>query len=72
MSALRRGDLIKYGYSFRLSDRKRYSALRKAVNAYGASTVVHKLDAVAKLSVKHPDVAKTFAEDRDWVRSHFR
>jgi hypothetical protein len=72
MSALRRGDLIKYGYSFRLSDRKRYSALRKAVDAYGASTVVHKLDAVAKLSAKYPDAAKTFSEDRDWVRSHFR
>ena len=72
MSALRRGDLVKYGYSFRLSDRKRYSALRKAVDAYGASTVVHKLDAVAKLSVKFPDAADTFAKDRDWVRSHFR
>jgi hypothetical protein len=72
MSTLRRGDLVKYGYSFRLSDRKRYSALRKAVEAYGASTVVHKLDAVAKLSVKYPDAAQTFAADRVWVRGHFR
>lgn len=69
-----RGDrgLISKGYSFRLKDRKRYSALRRAVEAYGAATVVQKLDAAAKLATKYPDISDTFAKDRDWVRSHFR
>jgi hypothetical protein len=65
-------DLISKGYSFRLKDRKRYSALRRAVEAYGAATVVQKLDAATKLATKYPDVADTFAKDRDWVRTHFR
>jgi hypothetical protein len=66
---LRKGDLIKYGYQYRLSDRLREKALDKAVEKYGALTVYRKLDAVAKLSVRTaPDASKTFARDRDWIR----
>lgn len=69
---LRKGDLIKYGYQYRLSDLSREKALVKAVAAYGALTVYHKLDAVAKLSVtRAPDASKIFAKDRDWVRLHY-
>jgi hypothetical protein len=69
---LRKGDLIKYGYQYRLSDLSREKALVKAVAAYGASTVYHKLDAVAKLSAtRAPDASKIFAKDRDWVRLHY-
>jgi hypothetical protein len=65
---LRKGDLIKYGYQFRLSDRLRHAALEKAITAYGLTTVYHKLDAIAKLSVRvYPDASKIFTRDREWV-----
>jgi hypothetical protein len=66
---LRKGDLIKYGYQYRLSDRLRHAALEKAIKVYGALTVFHKLDAVSKLSVRTaPDASDTFRKDSDWVR----
>lgn len=65
---LRKGHLLKYGYQYRLSDRVRRKALEKAIEAYGLTSVYHKLDAVAKLSVHSaPDASKTFAKDREWV-----
>lgn len=72
MGKLRKGDLIKYGYQYRLSDLLREKALSKAVAAYGALSVYHKLDAVAKLSETHaPDASKIFLRDRNWVRDNF-
>ena len=69
---LRKGELIKYGYQYRLADRLRHKALEKAISVYGAINVFHKLDAVAKLSVKSaPDASKTFARDRNWVHEHY-
>jgi hypothetical protein len=39
------------------------------MKAYGTTSVYHKLDAVAKLSVHTaPDASITFAKDREWVR----
>lgn len=68
---LRKGQLIKYGYSYRLSDALRHAALKRAVEHYGAVGVYRKLDAVAKLSTRTaPDASSIFARDRDWVRSH--
>ena len=65
---LRKGDLIKYGYQYRLSDRLRHKALTKAIEVYGLTSVYHKLDAVAKLSVRiAPDASKIFRKDREWV-----
>jgi hypothetical protein len=67
---LRKGELIKYGYQYRLSDRLRHMALEKAIKAYGPLKVFHKLDAVAKLSSRTaPDAHKIFVQDRDWVHS---
>lgn len=69
---LRKGDLIKYGYQYRLSDLSREKALRKAIHVYGATTVYHKLDAVAKLSLRTaPDASRIFARDRNWVKQTF-
>ena len=65
----RKGDLIKYGYSYRASDTSRHEALKKAEKAYGPLSLYHKLEAVAKLSGKHPDIQQVFQADRDWVRS---
>jgi hypothetical protein len=69
---LRKGELIKYGYQYRLSDRLREKALEKAIEKYGALSIFHKLDAVAKLSVRTaPDASIIFARDRDWVRETY-
>ena len=69
---LRKGELIKYGYSYRLADSSRRAALKRAVDRYGALSVYHKLDAVAKLSIRTaPDASRIFKLDRDWIRSSY-
>ena len=70
---LRKGELIKYGYQYRLSDAKRRKALEKAIKQYGTLSVYRKLDAVAKLSVRTaPDASKIFSKDRNWIRDNFK
>ena len=69
---LRKGELIKYGYQYRLSDSLRQAALKKAIKRYGALSVYRKLDAVAKLSVRTaPDASNIFVKDKNWVRENF-
>ena len=69
---LRKGELIKYGYQYRLSDSLRQAALKRAIKQYGALSVYRKLDAVAKLSVKTaPDASNIFVRDRNWIRENF-
>jgi hypothetical protein len=69
---LRKGDLIKYGYQYRLSDKLREKALKKAITQYGPLGVYRKLNAISKLSVRTvPDASKVFSRDRNWVRSHY-
>ena len=68
---LRKGELIRYGYQYRLADRVRHKALLAAIEAYGALSVWHKLDAIAKLTKQRaPDAHVIFARDRDWVKAH--
>jgi hypothetical protein len=70
---LRKGELAKYGYSFRESSEKRHPALNKAIKAYGALSVFRKLDAVYKLSEKKiPHVAEVFKRDRNWVYQKYK
>ena len=69
---LRKGELKKYGYVYRLPADKRQNALRKAVTAYGALSVYRKLNAVAKLSERTaPDASKAFKADRNWVQNTY-
>lgn len=69
---LRKGELIKYGYQYRLSDSLRQSALKKAIKRFGALSVYRKLDAVAKLSLRTaPDASKIFSRDRNWVQENY-
>ena len=69
IGSLRKGDLLQFGYQYRLSDAKRRKALKRAIEHFGATSVYHKLDAVAKLSVTSaPDASVIFSRDRDWVR----
>jgi hypothetical protein len=69
---LRKGELIKYGYSYRLPESERHAALKRAIHAYSAISVYRKLDAVAKYSVRTaPDASNVFTKDRDWVYSQY-
>lgn len=66
---LRKGELLKHGYSYRKPAEVRHAALRKAEKEYGALGLFRKLNAVAKLSKRPaPQASRVFAEDRDWVR----
>jgi hypothetical protein len=69
---LKRGELIKFGYSYRLPVAFRREALKKAISEYTALTVYRKLDAVAKLTLRlNPSAAKKFAADRDWIKDNY-
>jgi hypothetical protein len=69
---LRKGELKKYGYVYRLPSEKRHNALRKAVGAYGPLSVYRKLNAVAKLAVRTaPDASAAFKADRNWVQKTY-
>jgi hypothetical protein len=69
---LRKGELIKYGYQYRLSDKLRREALKRAIKRFGPLSVYRKLDAVSKLSLRTaPDASKIFSVDRNWVRSNY-
>ena len=66
---LRKGQLSKYGYSYKLPGMNRRAALARAIAADGRSTVYHRLNAVAKLAVSRaPQASAVFAADRNWVR----
>ena len=66
---LKKGELRKYGYSYKNPEQIRHIALAKAISVAGRSTVYHRLNAVAKLAVsKAPEASKIFAADRNWVR----
>jgi len=70
--ALRKGVLIKYGYSYKLADGVREKALKRAVDAYGPKKVYTKLHVVAKLSRKsHAKAAAVFEQDSQWIKSHY-
>jgi hypothetical protein len=67
---LKKGELAKHGYSFRETKEKRRLALNKAILEYTATSVYHKLDAVAKLTLRTiPAASKVYAADRDWVKT---
>lgn len=69
---LRKGELKRFGYSYKLPEQIRHSSLRAAINQLGALDVYRKLDAVAKLSATaNPKSSMVFTVDRDWIRSHY-
>jgi hypothetical protein len=69
---LDKGKLSKYGYSYHDPWYTRHESLKKAIKAYTALDVYHKLDAVAKYTTRTaPAASRVFAEDRNWVRSKF-
>jgi len=69
---LRKGELSKHGYSMTSPEDKRHSALRKAIQEYGALGVYRKLDAVSKLTERTiPEASKVYTEDKNWIKRKF-
>jgi len=72
IGTLRKGELSKFGYSFRVGEDTRHKALRQAVEEFGPLGVYRKLDAVTKLSkTTIPEASRIFKSDRNWVNSKF-
>lgn len=71
IGTLKKGELSKYGYSYKLSESDRRSSLQKAVKEYGALGVYRKLNAVSKYTANMPESISShlaFTSDRNWVR----
>jgi hypothetical protein len=69
---MKKGELSRYGYNVHISEEARHAALRRAMKVYGPLSVYHKLDAVAKLTMRTaPDAHRIFKADREWVQTHF-
>jgi hypothetical protein len=67
---LRKGELGRFGYSYKNTETARRVALKKAAAKYGALGVYRKLNAVAKLTRRAiPKFSSILAADRNWVRN---
>jgi hypothetical protein len=69
---LKKGELQRFGYMYKLPEHDRHNALRAAIKSLGSLNVYRKLDAVAKLTnLTSPRASATFTADRDWIRSKY-
>jgi hypothetical protein len=69
---LKKGELKKHGYSYRLPELQRQVALTKAIQEFGALDTYRKLNAVTKLTQRTaPDAHKVFGKDRNWIRKTY-
>ena len=67
---LKKGELGKHGYSYKLPEQQRRSALMRASREFDFTNLYKKLDAVAKLSkTVNPKASAVFSADRDWIHS---
>jgi len=72
IAPLRKGELKRFGYSYKLPETVRHHAMKAAIKNLGALDVYRKLDAVAKLSAtKNKQAHMVFSADRDWIRAHW-
>ena len=68
----RKGELKRYGYSYKLPEDKRRAALQRAIAKMGALNIYRKLDAIAKLSERAaPAASASFTTDRNWIRATY-
>lgn len=72
-NGLKKGELLKYGYSFRLPDKQRHSALKKAIKTLGASYVYRVLEQGAKISKNvHSDAHLKFVLDMGFIKNQIK
>jgi hypothetical protein len=69
---LRKGELRKFGYSYKFPEEQRRAALKRAIKDYGPLSTFRKLNAVSKYTVRsQPKASQTFATDRNWIRNTY-
>ena len=69
---LKRGELKKFGYVYKLPEVIRRAALQRAIQALGPLNVYHKLDAVSKLTLRTaPQASAVFTADKEWIKSAY-
>jgi len=69
LGVLQRGELIKYGYNYRLATEFRRNSLRVIISKLGRNKTYHKLLEAARLSKRvSPKAAKVFESDANWIR----
>lgn len=69
---LKKGELQRFGYMYKLPEHTRHNSLRAAIKSLGSLNVYRKLDAVAKLTnLTSPKASATFTADRNWIRSKY-
>jgi len=69
---LKKGELQRFGYAYKLPEADRHASLYRAIKELGPLNVYRKLDAVAKLThLTSPQASATFIADRDWIRSRY-
>ncbi len=67
---LKKHQLTKFGYDTDLPEKERHMAIDKAIKKYGSLSTIRKLNAIAIYDKRtHPDDAKIYLADRDYVRS---
>jgi len=67
---LKKGELKKFGYSYKLPVEKRREALQDAINKLGPLNVYYKLHAVSELTKsKAPRASAVFMEDKKWIQT---
>lgn len=71
LPTLKKGSLTKYGYAILGSETERHNALKKALKAYGYSSVVKKLNAVKLLTKNtNPKNSKIYGRDLRWIQKN--
>lgn len=69
---VRKGQLSKHGYGIHNLQKSRRRSLERAAKAEGPLSVFKKLNVLVTFNKNaHPDLAKKFKKDRDWVKKNF-
>ena len=67
---LEKGTLSKFGYSMKNSQQIRHKSLKKAIKKVKPLSIYRRLNALYVLNKnKHPDNAKIFKDDAEWLKN---
>lgn len=67
---LEKGTLTKFGYSMKNSQQNRHKSLKKAIKQVKPLSIYRRLNALYVLNKnKHPDNAKVFKDDAEWLKT---
>jgi len=70
---LKKGSLIKYGYSVHSSAKIRHNALNNAIKEYGYSTLIKKINAIRILSKnKSPKNSNIYTRDIKYLQNKYK